>query len=70
MGWDIIADQTRFKLAGVLNLEELVPMVKSQELLWVFGIIWRALCELVLAQAAGVTCKICLKLAGVSVAEL
>ena len=45
-------------------------MVKAQELLQVFGVVWGALCELVLAQAEGVTCKICLKLAGVSVEEL
>ena len=69
-GWDTIADKTRVQLAGVLDPEELVPMVKSQELLQVFGIIWRVLSELVLAQAAGVTYKICLKPAGVSVAEL
>ena len=40
-------------------------MVKFPELLQVFGVIWRVLCELVLAEAVGVTCKICLKLAGV-----
>ena len=29
------------------------------------GIVWRALCKWVLAQIAGVTCKICLKMDGV-----
>ena len=31
------------------------------------GVIWRALYELVLAQTAGVTCKICLKMGGVKI---
>lgn len=60
-----ILDTIRFYLVGVLDPGELILMVKSQELVQVFGIVWRVFCESELTQVAGVTCKICLKLAGV-----
>ena len=53
-------------MAGVHDPEKLVSMVKSQER-GAFDVVLGAFCRLVLAYAVGVTWKICLKLAGVSV---
>ena len=52
-------------MAGVHDREKMVSMVKSQET-GAFDVLG-AFCRLVLAYAVGVTWKICLKLAGVSV---